>query len=85
MKLFLLFYMCCSTMGFTIHVVIKRQLFTRIFADFLPQSTAMIPIFRFSKQMAAMWNYTSGFDVGPNCRHRHAIRHRPTNFIRIRR
>jgi len=50
----------------TILVVIKRQLFTFIFAVFLPQSTAVIPLFRFSKQMAAMWNYTSRFDFGPD-------------------
>ena len=39
--------------------------FTFIFAVFLLQSTAVIPIFRFWKQMAAMWNYTSSFDFGP--------------------
>jgi len=46
-------------------VVIKQQFFTFVFAVFLPQSTSVISKFRFSKQMAAMWNYTSGLDFGP--------------------
>ena len=43
----------------------KMIVFNIYVAVFLLQCTAVIPIFRFSEQIADMWNYTSGFDFGP--------------------
>ena len=55
---------CHSTMDLT--RCYKTVVFLHWYiAVFLPQSTAMIPIYRFWKQMAAMWNYISGFDFSP--------------------
>ena len=75
----------CVTQRWALHTVRKQQcLFTFIFTVFLPQSTAVIPIFRFSKQMATMLELYLRFQVWSDCRRQHVIRHRPITFIGIR-
>jgi len=51
---FLLFYMCHSAMGLT--RCYKTVVFLHLYVQFFT-STAVLPIFRFSKQVTAMWNY----------------------------
>ena len=44
----------CVTQRWALHGVIKWHFSTFIFAVFLPQSTAVIPVFQFWEQMATM-------------------------------